>query len=288
MTTNFPNNSTIPQIYFHRHFSLTHFTVYRYHHADTFSYRCHSRSYDGFCYVLSGNARFAFPGSIISAPQNTLVYLPRAAGYVSHWSADAAYITMDFAFSSRLILHNPPEMRLSAESDCRLWEQSFSIRNERAQALIHRIYHAYFQPADSMSLDAEASFHALCAHLLSLHEQTPAPALRVRPAMEAIEADPTREHPPKELAKLCALGISRFFELFRQETGVSPIRYRNALRIEMSRQMLIGTGSIEEIADRLGFSSADYFTRVFKGIVGMTPGSYRRNHTSDKKKESAE
>ena len=100
--------------------------------------------------------------------------------------------------------------------------------------------------------------------------------------MEAIEADPTREHPPKELAKLCTLGISRFFELFRQETGVSPIRYRNMLRIEMSQQLLLGSDSIEAIADRLGFSSADYFTRVFKGIVGMTPGSYRGKHTSDK------
>jgi AraC-like DNA-binding protein len=267
---------------FHRHFSLTHFTVYRYHHTDTFSYQCHSRSYDGFCYVLSGNARFEFPDSSISATQDTLVYLPRTSSYTSHWSADAAYLTLDFAFASRLILHNPPKMHLFGESDCSLWEQSYSIRNERAQALIRRIYHAYFQPADSMSLDAEASFHTLCAHLLSLHEQPPAPALRIRPAMEAIEADPTRDHPPQALAKLCALGISRFFELFRQETGLSPIRYRNARRIEMSRQLLIGTDSIEEIADRLGFSSADYFTRVFKGIVGMTPGSYRKNHASDK------
>lgn len=288
MTTIFPNNIPTLNMHFHRHFSLSHFTAYRYGHADEFTYQCHSRSYDGFCYVLCGNGHFTFHDATIVAPQDTLVYLPRTAGYVSHWSENAIYITLDYTFTSRLILHNPPEMQLFGESDCALWEHPFCIKNERVKILIHRIYSAYFQPADSMILDAEASFYALCSHLLGMREQIPAPATRVRPAMEAMEANPALEHPPKELAKLCTLGISRFFELFRQETGYSPIQYRNALRIEISRQLLLGSGSIEEIAEQLGFASADYFTRVFRNIVGMTPGSYRKAHALGNKKESAE
>ena len=36
--------------------------------------------------------------------------------------------------------------------------------------------------------------------------------------------------------------------------------------------------SIQDVADRAGFSSARYFSTAFKQSYGMTPTEYRRNN----------
>lgn len=53
--------------------------------------------------------------------------------------------------------------------------------------------------------------------------------------------------------------------------------YRNAVRVDVAIQLLLSTdSSVEEIASAVGFASAIYFRRVFKGATGMTPTAYRR------------
>ena len=33
--------------------------------------------------------------------------------------------------------------------------------------------------------------------------------------------------------------------------------------------------TVEDLSRRIGFSSPDYFTRVFKKVIGTTPGNYK-------------
>ena len=67
-------------------------------------------------------------------------------------------------------------------------------------------------------------------------------------------------------------GRSRFFELFRAETGLSPNDYLIRLRIELARKMLKNPAvSVQDAAVAVGFSDASYFSRVFKRLSSYAP-----------------
>lgn len=67
-------------------------------------------------------------------------------------------------------------------------------------------------------------------------------------------------------------GRSRFFELFKAETGLSPNDYLMRLRIEQARKMLKDPAvSVQDAAAAVGFSDAGYFSRVFKRLSSYSP-----------------
>jgi transcriptional regulator GlxA family with amidase domain len=78
------------------------------------------------------------------------------------------------------------------------------------------------------------------------------------------------------LAKRVAMSPRNFQRVFTAEAGKSPARYVEELRIEAARRHLERTRqSLDEIADRCGFRSADVMGRVFLRLLHATPGEYR-------------
>lgn len=75
-----------------------------------------------------------------------------------------------------------------------------------------------------------------------------------------------------------AAGYSRhhFSRLFGASEGLSPARYVTRLRMEEAVSAL-GASSlpIKAVAERCGFSDANYFSKVFKRTYGMTPRAFR-------------
>jgi AraC-like DNA-binding protein len=69
---------------------------------------------------------------------------------------------------------------------------------------------------------------------------------------------------------------SRFYEMFKSETGLTPNDYVQRLRIGRACEILAGSDeSITGIACRMGFSDSQYFARVFRKYMGETPSEYR-------------
>ncbi|MGU3376014.1 helix-turn-helix domain-containing protein [Chryseobacterium sp. M5A1_1a] len=77
------------------------------------------------------------------------------------------------------------------------------------------------------------------------------------------------------IAKLAYVSKSNFFKMFRDELGVSPNDFILQERINRAKELLAGQNSIKETAFQTGFSDTNYFTRVFKQLVGVTPKSYQ-------------
>lgn len=98
------------------------------------------------------------------------------------------------------------------------------------------------------------------------------------PAVYYLEQNYKKNVTVDELSKLCYLSPSRFFYLFKQQTGTSPIVYKNKIACQRSAQDLLNdkTKPIAEIAKEHGFSSVVYFERVFKKIMGKSPSVYRK------------
>ena len=65
---------------------------------------------------------------------------------------------------------------------------------------------------------------------------------------------------------------------FHKEVGMTVTDYINLTRVRRSLKLLSGTNlSMPEIAERCGFSDANYYTRTFRKIHGTTPTEYRRS-----------
>ena len=78
------------------------------------------------------------------------------------------------------------------------------------------------------------------------------------------------------LAQKFYLNEHYFCHFFKEATGQSPIGYINRLRTEKAAVLLKNTNlNITQTAMNVGFENLNYFTRVFKKYMGMTPREYK-------------
>lgn len=85
------------------------------------------------------------------------------------------------------------------------------------------------------------------------------------------------------LAQLIHVSESRFIHLFKQEMGMSPLKYINTIRLHKARELLEGGEcSVMEVAALVGFSDYNHFGRMFREKFGYTPVQARRNSRNSK------
>ena len=91
-----------------------------------------------------------------------------------------------------------------------------------------------------------------------------------------IEMNLDRNIHAQELAALVGYSVTYFTRRFREETGFGISDYVKAARIERAKLLLeTSDSSVQEISEKLGFTSRNYFTRCFREITGKTPMEYR-------------
>ena len=79
------------------------------------------------------------------------------------------------------------------------------------------------------------------------------------------------------MTKLSGLPERTFIRRFIKATGLSPLEYVHALRLEEAKQMLETEDEpVEAIALEVGYEDASFFNRLFRRKVGLTPAQYRR------------
>jgi AraC-like DNA-binding protein len=110
---------------------------------------------------------------------------------------------------------------------------------------------------------------------------------RIRAAITQMKENPEIAADMAALAMRVQLSRSHFFELFRRCTGLSPVLYANALKMEQAFKALAATDrSMEQISQELGFSAQSHFSRFFRQHQGVVPSHYRRNLESIDLKKS--
>lgn len=79
-----------------------------------------------------------------------------------------------------------------------------------------------------------------------------------------------------DLAAMEHLSVSRFRDVFRTITGISPVEYIISLRIQRACELLTTTDyTVTQISAICGYPDVLYFIRLFKRKTGVTPGAYR-------------
>ena len=80
-----------------------------------------------------------------------------------------------------------------------------------------------------------------------------------------------------EYAKMCNMSKFHFLRIFEDITGTSPLKYRNNIRLDHAKELLLDTNiPVNEIGRSVGYSSDTYFCDVFKKKMGMSPSLYRK------------
>ena len=116
-----------------------------------------------------------------------------------------------------------------------------------------------------------------CAYVrrYSLKEYSPA----VQKVMNYVNLNVAEPLTLKSLAAMCFISPSYLSALFKQETGTTLIDYINTQRVNRAAQLLEQSShAIAAVAEEVGILDVNYFTKIFKKTLGVTPTRYRREH----------
>ena len=84
-------------------------------------------------------------------------------------------------------------------------------------------------------------------------------------------------NPVGEMARRSGLSLRAFERRFRKATGYAPLSYVQHVRVEEAKRRLERDDApVDRVGWEVGYEDAAAFRRLFKRIVRMPPGAYRR------------
>ena len=141
----------------------------------------------------------------------------------------------------------------------------------------------------------EERFYFLLEQLLREYAQTDArepasePRAEVRTVCEYLSKHAVEQVSLDTLGEIAGLSKYHLLRAFTKETGITPYRYLETIRIDRAKSLLREGVSPAEAALSAGFSDQSHFSNAFKRFIGLTPGQYRRvfaeNRAEDKEEQ---
>ena len=101
--------------------------------------------------------------------------------------------------------------------------------------------------------------------------------LRLRPVMEYIEENYKEKIYIDDLAEKLMVSPDYFTRMFKESIGKTPIDYINGLRINRALELLENPRlSVAAVAEEIGFCNPNYFHKIFKQYMDVSPIAYRK------------
>ena len=151
------------------------------------------------------------------------------------------------------------------------------IRDEEAACYFRALHEAVMD--GSREFDREEDLLLLLSVLLRKYS---CPAVaddggqdRVRQVCRFMETHYARHITLNQLCRCAGRSRSALLRDFVRETGVTPYRYLENIRVGEARKLLEQGVTPADAALRTGFSDQSHFTNYFKHFIGLTPSAYR-------------
>ncbi len=82
---------------------------------------------------------------------------------------------------------------------------------------------------------------------------------------------------PRDICKNIGVSSNMLYKAIYKSTNNSPTDYIRKIKVEEAIQLLLRTSdSVSQIAEAVGYADTNYFIRVFKKEIGMSPLKYRK------------
>jgi len=226
------------------------------------------------CAVQEGAAYLDCAGTSIFTPRGTLAVVPSGQVHANR-KLDCTFRCIFMEFK---VLRSAVEQSVEQavpEVDFR----TTLIDDARTLSSFLRLHRLLEKPSSRLGRD-----HSLLVflHGLLVRHGTANPTLSrdgnedsaVRQSKRFLDehyADPV---PLRELARLTGLSPYHLNRSFCRKVGMPPHAYQLQVRIARAKSALRAGSSIAGVALAMGFADQSHFTRVFKRLVGGTPGQY--------------
>jgi transcriptional regulator GlxA family with amidase domain len=106
--------------------------------------------------------------------------------------------------------------------------------------------------------------------------------LRIGEAISHLEASFAGPVRLERLAEIAHMSVRTFLREFRSAMGTSPIDHLVRLRTARAAELLLKAPelNVTEIAFRAGFRDSNYFSRMFRKALGVSPREYRQGRVA--------
>lgn len=138
-------------------------------------------------------------------------------------------------------------------------------------------------PGSSRSISGLVQF--LAAHLVEKYTDAAVnkadvrgglPIRQLRKVEDYVGEKLAEEISVESLANLVELSPFHFSRVFKQTTGMSPLKFVTRERITRAQELIRETSrSVIDIGLEVGFSNPSHFAQVFRRVVGVTPTEFR-------------
>ena len=291
--------TTIPQsLYSAMRFNFLYVDKYTFHSGWFFP-----EDYIPYCllrFITRGEAVFKINGEEIIVHKNEIAYIPEGA-VMSCWalSDNIEFYSIRFCVTARLnnsdflgeYFHIPTITKNAQESVLTYFQEIYQGATSQNPSRLFRIRGNLELILAYLTQRANAEGEA---EVLSEHDVPDAhslEAIRRRNAKtQNINRDPRIQvvvdyltphlNEPftiQSLSEMAQVSQTSFRRLFKAHTGKSPSDYIRELRMTSAARMLLTSNrEIAEIGYQVGFSDANYFSRTFRQVFGVSPHQYRR------------
>lgn len=207
-------------------------------------------------FIEKGRVTLYFQDLVLCAEKGDVIFIPAGMAYHSEWTGDPVIdmyvLECDIDFWNK---YTVGAQKINLPNLSKFFYELYknTIANEKyiATSIFYKIISEVTRKLDFVCSDKTKATQA---------------------AINYIENNVTENFTVKKLASLCNLSESRFFAVFKNENGCSPIDYKNFLKIKISVQCLKRENmTVEQICERLNFSSPAFFRRLLKKFTGKTP-----------------
>lgn len=138
--------------------------------------------------------------------------------------------------------------------------------------------------AREMAEDRAEQISAAAYHLLmrlhetaGLYEAQSAYPLLVDAGIGIMQEEFTHLYGVDEVAERLGVTTAHFTRLFSQTVGIPPGRFLKQQKLNYAKKLLVlPEMTVALVAEMLGFSNVNYFSKVFRKENGMTPAEYRK------------
>lgn len=223
-------------------------------------------NYDTFLYILEGTSIFAFDDASFTLNPGDIFFIPKNSSYSRKLiNGKAAFIYLDFFFDIPENVVLLP-MLISDFKDLddlffklyRRWSARGLGYYSASLSIIYNIYSKIISHSDHPYLSKKKRVLLEDVQKVFLQKCTD-PAFSI-----------------KDFIKKSGLSETHFRRIFKTAYDMSPNQYLIFLRINRAKELLeTGNQSIDEISEQTGFSSASYFSRIFKERTGFSPHEFR-------------
>lgn len=237
-------------------------------------YRACGRRTHGLFYIWEGEARFVSDaGRSLIAHAGELVFLPRGERYRMTYTAPATtFVLVNFGLWTR------------AGEPLALWNGILVTAVDDSLRRIAGIMAALEACGGAKTPRAllrrrELLYRLLGAACDGAHPNGAEGGSRIARGVALLEQSYLENLPISRFAEESRVSISVFRALFHRQYGMSPVKYRNGLRIRRAKELLSdGSYTVSEVAYACGFENVGYFCRYYRDAVGEAPGETKKRY----------